>query len=601
MRQSEEMRAASVQSDPGAESAQLGSGGRYAVAGLDLQFTAGQGNYLYWHDELGRPRRALDFTSADGASLFGHNHPEIITVALRHFHERRPALLQAARGGHVEKLKRLLSERIGRETNLEYEVVLFGSTVEALEAAIGHARLEFASRQKTLENQLLVQVAQWHRGSETQALARDPEFFASCERLLGGFEIGSIDALARAISGKNAPLLRHPGQVLAISSASAPVAHIDGVQIVGPGDRIDSVAQRSRAWFYRLELEPPFVVQRPFSTLAGVVLEPVSADRGVHPIDDHLVDDVQALRAEHPGVPFIIDETRTGLGRTGRFLEASAYGLPSDYVIIGKGLGGGITHLTALAIERTRYRSERFFWRRFAFVEDEYSSSIGAACLATIDRDRIPERCAKTGLVLRAALANVSRSWPAQVAGVRGRGLMLGLEFREQRANSSAMLRALDETQLLVPLIAGFLLHRHDLRVLPSSYGYRTLHIEPSAYIDAAEVRRLADGLGQACAILQAGDAFSLLVHLVRPHAILQPLQIAPAGRATKPRRSPWALQSHVALTGHHIEAEGWARADGSLTRFRSDELTRLIERLAPFLGRFSSTPAELPTDAART
>jgi acetylornithine/succinyldiaminopimelate/putrescine aminotransferase len=167
------------------------------------------------------------------------------------------------------------------------------------------------------------------------------------------------------------------------------------------------------------------------------------------------------------------------------------------------------------------------------FAEDEYSSVVGAACLATIDRDRICERCARTGSLLRSELHRVGQAWPAQIAEVRGRGMILGVEFHEQSTNQSAVLRALDEGHLLTTVIAGFLLHRHDMRILPTVDRQRVLRIEPSAYLDRNEIPRVIEAFREVCAIIEAGDARSLLAPLVRKGEALEPVEIVAQEQAS--------------------------------------------------------------------
>src|SRR5690242_4450751 len=73
-------------------------GDRHHVSALTkwgVRFTAAEGDYVYWEDELGNRRRALDLAAGPGA-LLGHNRAELVTAALRHFHERRPVLLPGA-------------------------------------------------------------------------------------------------------------------------------------------------------------------------------------------------------------------------------------------------------------------------------------------------------------------------------------------------------------------------------------------------------------------------------------------------------------------------------------------------------------------------
>jgi acetylornithine/succinyldiaminopimelate/putrescine aminotransferase len=563
------------------------------LAGLDVQFIAVEGDYAYWQDAFGNRRRVLDLVGSAGARLLGHNHAGMIGVALRHFHDRHPILVQGACGGRAQTLKRLLAERIGRETERDYEVHLVSNDAEAIESALMHARLEFFARQDAARRALLAKLSRWKYRLQRGNWSLDKPFLRHCESVLGVSHIEELDSLGHALLARNAPALEHTGLVLAAEGHSRgnrmdllagqgdPVEQLPferaapAVRCIRPGDGLEAIFRETAGVLYDLELDPPSLVCRPFSTIVSVILEPMGGDDGLVEVEDELVLEIQTFRTGHPEVPTIVDETRTGLGRTGRFLEGAARGLPCDYVTVGQALGGGIAKLAAVAIDRSRYVPEYSFLHASRYAEDDYSSALGAACLATVDLDHIAERCAHSGSMLRTELLGVARSWPGQIAAVRGCGLMQGVEFREQSANPSAVLRALDDQRILTIVIAGFLFHRHDLRVLPAMEQRRVLRVEPSAYLDPSEIGRISRALSEVCAILQAGDAFALLVHLVRKEPTLDPVEIIGYGQANLESAPPSNLRSRADLTDDRDE--GWVSLDPSLRRVRPDELATLL------------------------
>jgi len=200
----EETGAGTRERDYSVDWTQLGRDRLLALAGLDVQFVGAEGDYVYWHDERGERRRALDLVGGAGALLLGHNHPEMVGAALRHFHDRRPLLVQGSRRKLAEELKSALAERIGRETKREYEVLLLSTGTEAIEAALKHARLEFLERQKAVHVRVLSKLRQWKRRIQQGTWAPDTAFLRECERTLRVPRIDDFEALWHAVVAKNA-------------------------------------------------------------------------------------------------------------------------------------------------------------------------------------------------------------------------------------------------------------------------------------------------------------------------------------------------------------------------------------------------------------
>ena len=93
---------------------------------------------------------------------------------------------------------------------------------------------------------------------------------------------------------------------------------------------------------------------------AGVVIELVQGESGVHPLPVELVREIRAACDEH-GALLILDEVQTGMGRTGTLFAYERYGIVPDVMTLAKGLGGGlpIGALVDRAGVRRRLRARR--------------------------------------------------------------------------------------------------------------------------------------------------------------------------------------------------------------------------------------------------
>lgn len=134
-------------------------------------------------------------------------------------------------------------------------------------------------------------------------------------------------------------------------------------------------------------------------------------------------------------VLLIDDEVLTGFGRTGRFLALSHWGVEADIVTMGKGIGGGYAALGAVIAGQKIVDALRGGTGQF--VHGFTFSGLPASCLiglAVLDHaaDLFP-RVAARGAYLRARLDDL-KGRHDMIGAVRGRGLLVGMEFVQDRA-----------------------------------------------------------------------------------------------------------------------------------------------------------------------
>ncbi|MDQ3625141.1 MAG: aspartate aminotransferase family protein, partial [Verrucomicrobiota bacterium] len=242
--------------------------------------------------------------------------------------------------------------------------------------------------------------------------------------------------------------------------------------------------------------------------LAGFIFEPILGEGGVRPLDAAFIQRARQLCTKR-NVPLIADECQTGLGRTGTFLATEHLGLQADYVILSKALGGGLAKVSALLIKRERYREEFDLKHTSTYAEDDFSCAIALETLALID-DALLCACRDKGELLLTGLRRLAENDPGVIAGVRGRGLMIALEFRPLERSRSFLLRFLTSQEDLVHVIAGYLLNVHRIRMAPTLSDRLTLRLEPSALISHAAINRFLAAIEDVCARLTEGDALGL-------------------------------------------------------------------------------------------
>lgn len=160
-------------------------------------------------------------------------------------------------------------------------------------------------------------------------------------------------------------------------------------------------------------------------TPAGVLVEPVQGEGGVHPMPPTFAAELRAA-TRRAGVPLIADEVQTGVGRTGALWASDRLGLDPDVLVLSKAIGGGLPLAVIV------YRRELDGWGPGAhagtFRGNQLAMAAGEATLRHIVEEELPARAAALGARLQDALRAAAGDDPT-VLDVRGAGLMVGVEL----------------------------------------------------------------------------------------------------------------------------------------------------------------------------
>ncbi len=158
-------------------------------------------------------------------------------------------------------------------------------------------------------------------------------------------------------------------------------------------------------------------------------------------------------------VLFIADEIQTGLGRTGKLFACQHEDVRPDITVIGKALSGGFYPISAVLADSALMD---------LFVPGEHGSTFGGnplaaavarAALRVIVEENLPQRAATMGEYFLEHLAEIPSP---HVKEVRGKGLLLGVELKEEAGPARAFCDKLREEGILVKDT-----HEHVIRFAP--------------------------------------------------------------------------------------------------------------------------------------
>lgn len=351
---------------------------RYGGDFADLVVDRAEGAYLY--DRQGRA--VLDFTSGQMSAILGHSHPEITEVvsrgirALDHLHSSflsEPVLrfAQDLAGVLPPALSKVLPLSTGGESN---------------EAALKIAKLATG-------------------GHEVVAFDR------SWHGVTGGASSATFSGARRGYG----PAL--PG----VYTLPSPHAYRSRFAQNGHYD-----------WESELDFGFELIDRQSTGALAAVIIEPILSSGGIiEPPEGYL--SALSARARERGMLLVLDEAQTGMGRTGTRFAFEHEGIVPDIVTLSKTLGAGLplsAVVTSEALEAVCYEREFLFYTTHA--SDPVPAAVGSKVIEILVRDRLEERARDLGGYLKGLLEELKQRYEV-VGDVRGRGLLLGVEFVEDR------------------------------------------------------------------------------------------------------------------------------------------------------------------------
>jgi putrescine aminotransferase len=129
----------------------------------------------------------------------------------------------------------------------------------------------------------------------------------------------------------------------------------------------------------------------------------------------------------------ILDEVQTGLGRTGKMFACEHWGVVPDLLTTAKALGGGVMPIGAFTGRPHLWKAleQNPYLHSSTFGGNPLACAAGVATIRVLLEERLPERAAELGPYLMDALRGVQRRHPSIVRDVRGKGLLVGMEFTD--------------------------------------------------------------------------------------------------------------------------------------------------------------------------
>jgi len=227
------------------------------------------------------------------------------------------------------------------------------------------------------------------------------------------------------------------------------------------------------------------VLERSISAdTAAVLLEPIQNEAGVVIPPKGYLKEVRDLCDRH-NLIMMLDEVKTGFGKTGRMFACEYYDVVPDILVIGKSLGGGLIPAGAIV-------ARDHLWKRFGLSFPMSASSYAGnvlACRAGLSTIRYIQEgslladCAEKGKMLLRSFKDFIGEYPNILRSADGLGLLIGIETQSGKI-------ALELAKEMI---------RQGIIMVPAFGNSSVLMVEPPLVISFQQIRMVVDSFAAAC------------------------------------------------------------------------------------------------------
>ncbi len=201
------------------------------------------------------------------------------------------------------------------------------------------------------------------------------------------------------------------------------------------------------AYFERLLKDPESGVSKP----SCVIIEPIQGEGGVVPAPVEFLQTVRRVTAELD-IPLICDEIQCGMGRSGKVFAFEYAGIVPDVILSSKAIGG--TQPMSVVI----YNKKLDVWgpgtHAGTFRGNQLAMAAGTVVMEKIREPEFLNEVVRKGGIFKERLLSLQKESPI-IGDVRGKGLMLGIEFVEPNGEKDLMGHPLESGKICAQVQRG--------------------------------------------------------------------------------------------------------------------------------------------------
>lgn len=232
---------------------------------------------------------------------------------------------------------------------------------------------------------------------------------------------------------------------------------------------------------------------------AAFIVEPIQGEAGVIVPPDGYLTEVRRLCDEH-GVLLIFDEVQTGFGRTGKMFACEHENVAPDVMTLAKSLSGGIVPIGAFITTRAIWDKAfggmtKSTIHTSTFGGNTRAAAAAIAALNVIVDEKLADKARETGDYAMGRLKELEAKHK-MIKEVRGRGLMIGIEFYSP--GGGKIVGNLSK-QYLASLVAAELLRDHGVLTAYTFNNPNVIRFAPPLAVTRGECDVAVDALDAVC------------------------------------------------------------------------------------------------------
>ncbi|MCD6345429.1 MAG: ornithine--oxo-acid transaminase [Anaerolineae bacterium] len=178
---------------------------------------------------------------------------------------------------------------------------------------------------------------------------------------------------------------------------------------------------------------------------AAFLVEPIQGEGGVIIPPEGYLRQAREICDRHR-VLFVADEIQSGLGRAGKLFACDWEDVKPDMIIIGKAFSGGMFPISAVVGMREVLGLFKPGSHGSTFGGSPLACAVARESLKVIVEERLPERSRELGDYFKAQLQAIHSPY---VKEIRGKGLFIGVELKDDMGGARPFCEALKERGIL--------------------------------------------------------------------------------------------------------------------------------------------------------
>ncbi|AKX94591.1 putrescine aminotransferase [Moorella thermoacetica] len=235
---------------------------------------------------------------------------------------------------------------------------------------------------------------------------------------------------------------------------------------------------------------------------AAFIVEPIQGEGGVIVPHDGYLKGAREL-CDRYGSLLIIDEIQTGFGRTGYLFACEHEGVVPDIMCLAKSLGGGVMPIGAYIArpavwDRAYGGMDKALLHTSTFGGNSLATAAGLAALQSILDQDLAGRAAAMGRYFLERLRQLKEKYDL-IKDVRGRGLIIGLEFNQPVGGLLDKLTRGKVNELageyFGSLVAGELMNKYQVITAYTLNNPNVIRLEPPLIVGEEEIDHVVNAL----------------------------------------------------------------------------------------------------------